>query len=134
VDEYQDVNPLQAGLLERWLDDRDELCVVGDDYQTIYAFTGASPEHLLGFTTRFPHATVVRAPASHAAGQQRFCAGTARVLAPARWDVLSHRNVTHPRCHDAIRFARVPIVMNRRLRLTVTASGRTSAEVPSPLG
>ena len=50
VDEYQDVNPLQAGLLERWLGDRDELCVVGDDYQTIYAFTGASPEHLLGFT------------------------------------------------------------------------------------
>jgi len=60
VDEYQDVNPLQAGLLERWLGDRDDLCVVGDDYQTIYAFTGASPAHLLGFTTRYPHAKVVR--------------------------------------------------------------------------
>ncbi|HET9672335.1 MAG TPA: ATP-dependent DNA helicase UvrD2 [Actinomycetota bacterium] len=60
VDEYQDVNPLQAGLLERWLGPRDDLCVVGDDYQTIYAFTGASPEHLLTFTERFPHATVVR--------------------------------------------------------------------------
>ena len=60
VDEYQDVNPLQAGLLERWLGDRDDLCVVGDDYQTIYAFTGASPDHLLGFTERFPNATVVR--------------------------------------------------------------------------
>jgi DNA helicase II / ATP-dependent DNA helicase PcrA len=60
VDEYQDVNPLQAGLLERWLGDRDDLCVVGDDYQTIYAFTGASPSYLLGFTTRFRHATVVR--------------------------------------------------------------------------
>jgi DNA helicase II / ATP-dependent DNA helicase PcrA len=60
VDEYQDVNPLQAALLERWLGDRDDLCVVGDDHQTIYAFTGASPEHLLGFTRRFPHATVVR--------------------------------------------------------------------------
>jgi DNA helicase II / ATP-dependent DNA helicase PcrA len=60
VDEYQDVNPLQAGLLDRWLGDRDDLCVVGDDYQTIYAFTGASPEHLLDFTERFPNATVVR--------------------------------------------------------------------------
>jgi DNA helicase-2/ATP-dependent DNA helicase PcrA len=60
VDEFQDVNPLQAGLLDRWLGDRDDLCVVGDDYQTIYAFTGASPSHLLGFTTRFPHARVVR--------------------------------------------------------------------------
>jgi DNA helicase II / ATP-dependent DNA helicase PcrA len=60
VDEFQDVNPLQVGLLDRWLGERDDLCVVGDDYQTIYAFTGASPSHLLGFTTRFPHAKVVR--------------------------------------------------------------------------
>jgi len=60
VDEYQDVNPLQATLLDRWLGDREDLCVVGDDYQTIYSFTGASPDHLLGFTERFPSATVVR--------------------------------------------------------------------------
>ena len=60
VDEFQDVNPLQAALLERWLGERDDLCVVGDDYQTIYGFTGASPEHLLSFTWRFPHAKVVR--------------------------------------------------------------------------
>jgi DNA helicase-2/ATP-dependent DNA helicase PcrA len=60
VDEYQDVNPLQAALLACWLGGRDELCVVGDDYQTIYSFTGASPEHLLGFPERFPGATIVR--------------------------------------------------------------------------
>jgi DNA helicase-2/ATP-dependent DNA helicase PcrA len=60
VDEYQDVNPLQQALLERWLGDRDEVCVVGDDYQTIYSFTGASPEHLLGFPERYPGATIVR--------------------------------------------------------------------------
>ncbi|MGZ5307063.1 MAG: ATP-dependent helicase, partial [Actinomycetota bacterium] len=60
VDEFQDVNPLQAALLDRWLGERDDLCVVGDDYQTIYSFTGASPDHLLGFTERFPSATVVR--------------------------------------------------------------------------
>ncbi|MBI4261206.1 MAG: ATP-dependent DNA helicase UvrD2 [Actinobacteria bacterium] len=60
VDEYQDVNPLQQALLDRWLDGRDELCVVGDDYQTIYAFTGASPRYLLAFTERYPHARVVR--------------------------------------------------------------------------
>jgi DNA helicase-2/ATP-dependent DNA helicase PcrA len=60
VDEYQDVNPLQATLLECWLGGRDELCVVGDDYQTIYAFTGASPSHLLDFPQRFPGATIVK--------------------------------------------------------------------------
>ena len=60
VDEYQDVNMLQQTLLDRWLGDRDELCAVGDDYQSIYAFTGASPEHLLSMPERFPEATVVR--------------------------------------------------------------------------
>ncbi|MEX0756038.1 MAG: UvrD-helicase domain-containing protein [Actinomycetota bacterium] len=60
VDEYQDVNPLQQALLDRWLGDRDDLCVVGDDYQTIYGFTGASPEHLLAFPDRFGHAHIVR--------------------------------------------------------------------------
>jgi DNA helicase II / ATP-dependent DNA helicase PcrA len=60
VDEYQDVNPLQKLLLDAWLGDRDELCVVGDPRQVIYSFTGASPEYLTGFTAEFPDATVVR--------------------------------------------------------------------------
>src|SRR5215216_3137599 len=60
VDEYQDVNLLQQSLLELWLGPRDDLCAVGDDYQSIYGFTGASPEWLLGLASRFPHATVVR--------------------------------------------------------------------------
>ena len=60
VDEYQDVNLLQQTLLDLWLGRRDDLCVVGDDYQSIYAFTGASPEHLLAMPARFPQATVVR--------------------------------------------------------------------------
>ncbi|MGH3014951.1 MAG: ATP-dependent helicase, partial [Gaiellaceae bacterium] len=60
VDEYQDVNLLQQSLLERWLGERDELCVVGDDYQSIYSFTGATPEHLLGMPSRFPGTLVVR--------------------------------------------------------------------------
>jgi DNA helicase II / ATP-dependent DNA helicase PcrA len=60
VDEYQDVNLLQQSLLDLWLGERDDLCVVGDDYQAIYSFTGASPEHLLALPERFSHALVVR--------------------------------------------------------------------------
>jgi len=60
VDEYQDVNPLQQRLLEAWLGDRDDLCVVGDPHQTIYSFTGASSSYLLEFSKRFAGATVVR--------------------------------------------------------------------------
>jgi ATP-dependent DNA helicase UvrD/PcrA len=65
VDEYQDVNLLQHSLLELWLGERDELCAVGDDYQSIYGFTGASPEWLLGMPRRFPDATVVRLEANY---------------------------------------------------------------------
>jgi len=60
VDEYQDVNLLQQTLLEFWLGTRDDVCVVGDDYQSIYGFTGASAEWLLALPTRFAHARVVR--------------------------------------------------------------------------
>jgi len=60
VDEYQDVSPLQQRLLDAWLGERDDLCVVGDANQTIYSFAGATPEYLLEFTKRFPDAVVVR--------------------------------------------------------------------------
>jgi DNA helicase II / ATP-dependent DNA helicase PcrA len=60
VDEFQDVNPLQKLLLEAWLGDRDDLCVVGDPNQVIYSFTGATSSYLTGFTADFPGATVVR--------------------------------------------------------------------------
>ena len=60
VDEYQDVSPLQQRLLNLWLGNRDDICVVGDAAQTIYSFAGASSQFLLGFTHRFPQAPVVR--------------------------------------------------------------------------
>ena len=60
VDEYQDVNPLQKLLLDAWMGERDDVCVVGDPMQTIYSFTGASPAYLTGFAAEFPEATVIR--------------------------------------------------------------------------
>jgi DNA helicase-2/ATP-dependent DNA helicase PcrA len=60
VDEYQDVNPLQQRLLDAWLGGRAEVCVVGDPNQTIYSFTGADPDFLLGFADRYPDAEVVK--------------------------------------------------------------------------
>ncbi|TDQ54720.1 ATP-dependent DNA helicase UvrD2 [Actinorugispora endophytica] len=60
VDEFQDVNPLQKLLLDAWLGDRDDICVVGDPNQTIYSFAGATPGYLTGFSAAYPHATFVR--------------------------------------------------------------------------
>jgi DNA helicase II / ATP-dependent DNA helicase PcrA len=59
VDEYQDVSPAQQGLLEAWLGDHTDVCVVGDASQTIYSFAGAQNEYLLRFGER-PGAAVVR--------------------------------------------------------------------------
>ena len=60
VDEYQDVTPLQQRVLEGWLGQRDDLTVVGDANQTIYSFTGATPDYLLNFSRTYPHGTVVK--------------------------------------------------------------------------
>jgi len=60
VDEFQDVSPLQNRLLELWLGDRRDICVVGDASQTIYSFAGAQQRYLLEFERRFTDATVVR--------------------------------------------------------------------------
>ena len=59
VDEYQDISPLQQSLLETWLGERDELCVVGDPRQTIYSFAGATSGYLTGFMNRLPDASVI---------------------------------------------------------------------------
>ena len=59
VDEFQDVNLLQARLLDLWLGGRHDVCVVGDVAQTIYSFTGASPDYLTGFGRKHPGARIV---------------------------------------------------------------------------
>ena len=56
VDEYQDTNPLQQRLLELWLGEGRDVCVVGDEDQTIYTFTGATSAYLTGFAERYPDA------------------------------------------------------------------------------
>jgi DNA helicase II / ATP-dependent DNA helicase PcrA len=91
VDEYQDVNLLQQALLDLWLGDRDELCAVGDDYQAIYGFTGASADWLLALPRRFPNARVVRLERNYRSSPQVLelanrlvprLGGSAKTLAP----------------------------------------------------
>ena len=60
VDEYQDVSPLQQQLLDLWIGNRNDVCVVGDASQTIYSFAGAKSDYLLDFSSRHADATVVR--------------------------------------------------------------------------
>ncbi|MFF8287964.1 ATP-dependent DNA helicase UvrD2 [Streptomyces sp. NPDC016309] len=90
VDEYQDVSPLQQRLLDLWLGDRDNLCVVGDASQTIYSFTGATPDHLLNFRTRHPNATVVKLVRDYRSTPQVVHLANG-LLAQARGRAAEHR-------------------------------------------
>ncbi len=54
VDEYQDTNPLQISLLKLLLGPEQNICVVGDDYQSIYSWRGAKVDHILNFEAEFP--------------------------------------------------------------------------------
>ncbi|WP_405882336.1 ATP-dependent DNA helicase UvrD2 [Streptomyces sp. NBC_01136] len=90
VDEYQDVSPLQQRLLELWLGERDSLCVVGDASQTIYSFTGATPDHLLDFRTRHPAATVVKLVRDYRSSPQVVHLANG-LLAQARGRAADHR-------------------------------------------
>jgi len=65
IDEYQDISPLQQRLINAWLGNREEICVVGDPAQTIYSFAGATPVFLNTFTRRFPEAQVIRLTAGY---------------------------------------------------------------------
>ena len=60
VDEYQDTNHAQYQLISLLTHASENLCVVGDDDQSIYRFRGATIENILGFEEEFPDCTVIR--------------------------------------------------------------------------
>ena len=60
VDEYQDVNAVQADIVRLLRPDGQGLTCVGDDAQAIYGFRGADPAHLRALTATYPDLTVLR--------------------------------------------------------------------------
>ena len=84
VDEYQDTNYVQEQLLLKLTEQTTNLCVVGDEDQSLYRFRGATVRNILEFPLRFPRCSVVRLTTnyrSHRAIVERY----ARWMASADW-------------------------------------------------
>lgn len=60
IDEYQDTNGLQFRIVESLVREHHNICVVGDDDQSIYGWRGAEVKHILGFGQHFPGAKIIR--------------------------------------------------------------------------
>jgi DNA helicase-2/ATP-dependent DNA helicase PcrA len=101
VDEYQDVNLLQQRLLDAWLGDRDDLCVVGDPNQAIYRWNGADASHLVDFVAHHPGAVVHELATNHRSAPAVVRVADA-VLAPTRHRPIAGAQLpTVTACRDA---------------------------------
>ena len=88
VDEYQDTNHVQFRLVSLLSGGHRNICVVGDDDQSIYKFRGANIENILGFEEQFEGAKVVRLEQNYRSTQ---------TILNAANSVISHNNGRKPK-------------------------------------
>jgi DNA helicase-2/ATP-dependent DNA helicase PcrA len=94
VDEYQDTNALQAGILKKMCPDGKGLTVVGDDAQSIYSFRAATVHNILDFPKAWPGTTVLKLEQNYRSVQPILDAtNSAIALCPNRYnkDLFSDR-------------------------------------------
>ena len=70
IDEFQDINPMQYAVIRMLAAPLNNICVVGDDDQSIYAFRGSDPDIMLGFKKDYPETAVVRLENNYRSGRE----------------------------------------------------------------
>lgn len=86
VDEFQDTNRAQVRMIQTLVERHNNLCVVGDDDQSIYSWRGADPTTILGFAQLFKGAKIVKLEQNYRS--------TNRILAAAN-EVIAHNKDRH---------------------------------------
>lgn len=109
VDEYQDTNFAQYRLVRLLSDDHQNLCVIGDDHQSIYKFRGADYTNILNFEKDFPDANVIKLEQNYRS--------SANILANAN-ALISHNETGRPKNlwtdHDAGEPVKIMEVFNEK--------------------
>jgi len=133
IDEYQDTNGLQYRIVKALADRHRNLCVVGDDDQSIYGWRGAEVTHILSFQKDWPDAKVVRLEDNYRS--------KAPILELAN-TLIAHNTTRHKKVLRPSREGGIPpkivrfdnetaeaeeVVRDIRMRLDVTDGPRTAA-------
>ena len=133
VDEYQDTNGLQYRIIKALADRHRNLCVVGDDDQSIYGWRGAEVTHILSFQNDWPEAKIVRLEDNYRS--------KAPILELAN-TLIAHNSTRHKKVLRPSRDGGIPpkivrfdnetaeaeeVVRDIRMRLDVTDGPRTAA-------
>lgn len=79
IDEYQDTNKVQAEIFYMLAGEKGNLCVVGDDDQSIYRFRAADPDIMLGFPQKYPQCNVVSLDVNYRSEQEIIHRATALI-------------------------------------------------------
>ncbi|MDR3347870.1 MAG: UvrD-helicase domain-containing protein [Helicobacteraceae bacterium] len=86
VDEYQDTNELQFQLLKQLSSRHNNLCVVGDDDQSIYGWRGANVQNILGFAEHFSNVKIIKLEMNYRSTQEILNAAN---------ELISHNRSRH---------------------------------------
>ncbi|MBI5761698.1 MAG: UvrD-helicase domain-containing protein [Planctomycetales bacterium] len=102
IDEYQDTNGMQFAIVEALVRPHKNICVVGDDDQSIYGWRGAEVKHILGFPKTFPGTKVIRLEDNYRCTDQIL--QVANELVRHNRDRHEKRLISHKPSHDEVRF------------------------------